>query len=103
MLKEILKLQEDEFEKRKLGQLEFCGNEEHECECSVKEDEIKSFIQEYNAKIIKAVCEDIKVEIDKMKGGKNNEEGYPAVKLYLAMKLREIEAKTKELINQTKI
>lgn len=33
-----------EWENRKLGLLEWCGNENHECQCEVKVDEILSFI-----------------------------------------------------------
>lgn len=42
MLKETL----ERFREKKLGQLDFCGNDDHECECTVKEEEIKQFITE---------------------------------------------------------
>lgn len=36
----------ERFDEKELGQLDFCGNDDHECECSVKEEEIKQFITE---------------------------------------------------------
>lgn len=34
---------EKEFDEQKLGELDFCGNEDHECDCMVKEEQIKTF------------------------------------------------------------
>lgn len=33
------------FDELKLGCLDWCGNEDHTCECSVKETEIKDFLK----------------------------------------------------------
>ena|SRR3990167_2412033 len=51
---------EEEFDKQKLGYLDFCGNEDHECECSVKEEQIKSFIRHLLASSRSQVVETIK-------------------------------------------
>ena len=45
------------FEKEKLGYLDWCGNEDHECECSVKEDEIKSFLRQSLLRFTRSVIE----------------------------------------------
>lgn len=36
---------EEEFNRLELGRMAWCGNENHECECEVKTEEIKSFIR----------------------------------------------------------
>ena len=46
------------FEKEKLGYLDWCGNEDHECECSVKEDEIKSFLRQSLPRFARSVIEE---------------------------------------------
>ena len=49
---------EEEFDEQKLGHLNWCGNEDHECECSVKVEEIKSFYR----KQIKGLLKGLKIE-----------------------------------------
>ena len=46
------------FEKEKLGDLNWCGNEDHECECSVKKNEIKSFLRQSLLRFTKSVIEE---------------------------------------------
>jgi hypothetical protein len=50
---------EKEFDNKELNQLEWCGNEDHECECYQKKDAIKKFISDLLADQKKELIEDI--------------------------------------------